>query len=72
MEKQPWYKPAFRFVRKVIVFIVGLVYFFIYFACYILNVIARVLLGISYFGMREPRKGSDIFMFMFKRAPWDK
>lgn len=67
-----WYKPAFKAILKFFYFIIGLVYFIIYFISYLVSVIARVILGLSYFGMGESRKAKDIFRFMFTRAPWDK
>ena len=72
MDKKPWYQSAFHFVKVCIIFLVGLIYFFIYLASYILSVIARAILGISYFGMGDFRKSKDIFKFMFRRAPWDQ
>lgn len=70
--KRPWYSRAFGFIKALIIFILGVAYFFIYFASYMLSVAARIILGIAYFGMCDFRKSKDIFKFMFRRAPWDK
>ena len=69
-ENKPWYKKSFSFVRKCIVFVVGLLYFFVYFGSFILSVVSRALLGISYFGMGDFAKFKNVFKFMFNRNTW--
>lgn len=66
-KKEPWYKTAFSFIRKCIIFIVGFIYFFVYFASFLLSIISRVFLGIAYFGMGDTLKGKNVFRYMFNK-----
>lgn len=60
---------VFSILEYALYFTIGLIFAPVYILSYILNVIARILLGISYFGLGEGRKGSDVFRFMFR--PYD-
>lgn len=51
-------------------FIVGLIYFPIFFIAWVLHVIARLLLSISYLGMLNGRIAKDIFKSIFKFNPF--
>lgn len=44
---------------------VGVSYFPIYLLAWVLRIIARLFLAISYFGMLDGRKGKDVFKSLF-------
>lgn len=46
--------------------VIGLVYFPIFVASWLLHKIARLLLSLSYFGMLEPYKGWNVIKWLFK------
>ena len=45
--------------------IVGALYFPIYLLAWVLRIIARFFLAVSYFGMLDGRKGKDVFKSLF-------
>lgn len=47
--------------------ILGILYFPVYIAFWLLHKVARFILAISYFGMLENRIGKDIIKYMFNR-----
>ena len=49
--------------------LVGLLYFPVFFAAWLLHIIARLLLAISYFGLLNPSKGKDVFNSLFRFNP---
>lgn len=49
--------------------VVGLIYFPVFFASWLLHISARLLLAISYYGMLNPRVGRDIFRSIFRWNP---
>lgn len=59
-----------RFLEKTAYILVGLIAAIIYIACLVINIIVRIPLGLSYYGMGEFRKGRDVFRFLFK--PYDR
>lgn len=61
---------VFCALKKVMFFLVGLIFAAIYIVSYILNIIARTLLGLSYYGLGDFYKGNNIFRFMFKPGPY--
>lgn len=52
-------------VLKVIWQMLGVIYFPVYVAFWLLHKLARLLLAISYFGMLEKRIGKDIMAHLF-------
>lgn len=59
-----------RFFEKTVYIIVGIIAAIIYIACLLVNIIVRIPLGLSYYGMGEFHKGRDVFRFLFK--PYDR
>lgn len=49
--------------------IVGLIYSPIFIAAWLLHIVARFLLSISYFGMLNDRRGKDVFKSLFRFNP---
>lgn len=47
----------------------GLLYSPIFIASWLLHIIARALLGVSYIGMLDPGKGIDIMKSLFRWNP---
>lgn len=47
----------------------GLLYSPVFIASWLLHIIARALLGISYIGMLDPGKGIDIMKSLFRWNP---
>lgn len=69
-EKIEWgMNKVFRAFKKGIFFLIGLIFAIVYLISYILNVIARILLGLSYYGVGAYYKGNNIFKYMFKQGP---
>lgn len=54
------------FKLKILWKMLGIIYFPIYIACWLLREIARFILAISYFGLLEVRMAKDIFKSLFK------
>jgi hypothetical protein len=53
-------------IRYIIHIVIGLIYFPIFVASWLLHKIARLLLSLSYFGMLEPYKGRNVIKWLFK------
>ena len=49
--------------------LVGFIYAPIFIAAWILHIVARLLLSISYFGMLNGRQGKDVFNSLFTFNP---
>jgi hypothetical protein len=49
--------------------LVGLLYLPVFIASWLLHIVARLLLSISYFGLLNPRKGKDVFSSIFRWNP---
>lgn len=49
--------------------LVGLVYLPVFIAAWLLHIVARLLLSISYFGMLNARMGRDVFKSIFRWNP---
>ena len=47
----------------------GFIYAPVFIAAWILHIVARFLLSISYFGMLNGRRGKDVFNSLFKFNP---
>ena len=50
-------------------FLVGVLYFPVFLAAWVLHLVARFLLSISYFGLLNASKGSDVFKSLFTFNP---
>lgn len=50
-------------------FVVGCLYFPVFLAAWVLHLIARFLLSISYFGLLNASKGTDVFKSLFRFNP---
>lgn len=50
-------------------FLVGVCYFPVFLAAWLLHVVARLLLSVSYFGLLNGRKGKDVFISLFRFNP---
>ena len=49
--------------------LIGIMYFPIFLAAWLLHIVARILLGISYFGMLNSKMGRDILKSIFNWNP---
>ena len=49
--------------------LVGLVYLPVFIAAWLLHIVARLLLSISYFGMLNASMGRDVFKSIFRFNP---
>ena len=49
--------------------LVGLIYSPIFIASWLLHIISRLLLSISYFGMLNGQRGRDVFKSLFRFNP---
>lgn len=61
-------KPKFSTKEKLLVFlyaVVGVLYFPLYLFAWLLRIVSRFFLALSYFGMLEGRKGKDVFKSLF-------
>lgn len=52
-------------IKKIVWKYVGIIYFPVYLLAWTLHKIARILLGISYYGMLNKKMGRDIFKYLF-------
>lgn len=49
--------------------IVGLIYFPVFFAAWLLHIVARLILAISYLGLLNGQRAKDVFKSLFKFNP---
>lgn len=49
--------------------IVGVIYFPVFFAAWLLHIVARLILAISYLGLLNSQRAKDIFKSLFKFNP---
>ena len=49
--------------------LVGLAYLPVFMASWLLHIIARFLLAVSYFGLLNGKKGKDVFNSLFRLNP---
>lgn len=59
-------KPLFLIV---IWTIVGLIYFPVFFAAWLLHIVARLILAISYLGLLNGQRAKDVFKSLFRFNP---
>lgn len=59
-------KKVFNKIAKITWQVLGVIYFPVYVAFWLLHKLARLLLAISYFGIFEKRVGKDIIKSLFK------
>ena len=59
-------KPMFFIITWTLL---GLMYLPIFISAWLLHVVARLLLSISYFGMLNRQRGKDVFMSIFRFNP---
>lgn len=52
-------------MKKVIIFILKVIYFPVYVAFWFLHKVARLVLAISYFGLFEFNKGYNVIKYIF-------
>lgn len=50
-------------------FVAGVCYFPVFFTAWVLHMVARLLLSISYFGLLNDKKGRDVFKSLFRFNP---
>ena len=61
-------KPKLSTKEKLLVFlyaVVGILYFPFYLLAWLLRIVSRFFLALSYFGMLEGRKGKDVIKTLF-------
>lgn len=64
-------KRALRFLEWIAYFIIGLIFALLFVAGVILNILARVLLGLSQYCMFNPDKGNGVFKRLFTLSHYE-
>ena len=59
-------KRIVKYIGKLLWSLLGIIYYPIYVLCWILHIVARFLLAISYFGLLDRQRAENVFKSLFR------
>lgn len=60
------FKKLIKRVVKLLFCLLGIIYYPVYVLCWVLHIIARLLLSISYLGLLDRQRAKNIFKSLFR------